>query len=211
MPVPVCYPRPDLSAPITFRPRVVGDHLIAEVLLGAPLLDATSESEAAVDVALALAQLRPERFARVLADEAGLALVIDAAIALAAGGPDAPGVAATLVLLRQTLSPTALDQVATVGARLAERGTTDSTALARGWLAATLLTAGRAALLVSNLVTCVRRLEDLGANRARVVDVIWSSTTDDFAETRRVVYASANASGSWLLRTARNVSRRGHG
>jgi tetratricopeptide (TPR) repeat protein len=211
MPLPSCYPRPDLTASITFRPRVVGEHLVAELLLGAPLLDTTSEADATVDIAQALAQLRPERFARVLADEAALARVIDAALALAAGGAETPGVAATLVLLRQTLSPTALDQVATVGARLRERGATASQELARGWLTATELTAGRAALLVSNLVTCVRRLEETGARRERVVDVIWSSTTDDFHDTRHLVYASAEAHTARHARAAANVSRRGHG
>jgi hypothetical protein len=187
---------------------VVGEHLVAEVLLGAPLLDATSEPEAAVDLALALAQLRPERFARVLVtDAAALARVIDAAIALAAGREATNGVAATLKLLRQTLSPVALDQVATVGHRLGERGTVSAEA-ARAWLAASELTAGRAALLVADLATCVKRLEAQSASRERVVDLIWSSTTDELHE----VKSELSASTAVVLRAeavAAGAARRG--
>ncbi len=185
LPLPSSYPRPDLATPVTFRPRVIGDHLVAEVLLGAPLLEASSDADAAVDIALAFAHLRPERFARVLVTDAdSLARVIEAAIALAAGEAVGPGLSATLDLLRQTLSAVALDQVATIGHRLRERGVA-AAAAARGWLAATELTAARAALLVADLPTCVRRLEAAGADRARVVDVIWSSTTDELAEVRQ--------------------------
>ena len=197
MPAPSCYPRPDLAAPVTFRPRVIGDHLVAELLLGAPLLEATSESDAAVDLALALAQLRPERFARVLADAAALARVIDAALALAAGGAEAPGVAATLTLLRQTLSPVALDQVATVGHRLRERGLVSrSEEAAHAWLTATELTGGRAALVLTDLATCARRLEATGASSERIVDLIWSSTTDELHEIGERIYTAASSPGT---------------
>jgi hypothetical protein len=155
------------------------------------VLAAASEPEAAVDLALALAQLRPERFARVLADAATLARVVDAAVALGTN-TRTPGVLATMDLLRQTLTPVALDQVATVGQRLAERGVA-SVAAARAWLAATDLTAGRSSLVVADLATCVRRLEASGAGRERVVDLIWSSVTDELHQIRQALLVASTA------------------
>jgi hypothetical protein len=102
----------------------------------------------------------------------------------------------------------ALDQVATVGHRLRDRGQGGrSEDLARAWLVATELTAGRAALAVADLASCIRRLEATGASRERVVDLIWSSTTDEMDDIRTQLYSKARAASDPAVADARAAGR----
>jgi hypothetical protein len=91
-------------------------------------------------------------------------------------------VARTVEALKQ-LPPVAFDQVVTIGERIS-RLDIDPLAMARSWLAACDLTAARVALVLSgDLDGAVRLVSDdeaaLGDARDRVLDLVWSSTTDE--------------------------------
>jgi tetratricopeptide (TPR) repeat protein len=176
---PSALAQPGLAVPAGFQLRVAGRHLVPDVVFGGPLLDAAREIDAIADLALVLAHLRQERFARVIAHDTGdLARIVDAAVAIAGETGAGGKTGATVQLLERTLSPVALDQVATVGKRLAERGL-GGEAAAKGWLRATDKTAARAALIISDVATVWRRMRLAGADRERLVDMAWSSVCDE--------------------------------
>jgi tetratricopeptide (TPR) repeat protein len=190
--LPKAMARPELAAPASFQLVRRGRHLIPELLLGPALLGQDDEARAAADLAMVLVDLRPERFARLVADAAALARVVDAAIALGTGQSSSAGVAATLALLGATLTPILRDQVSTCGLRLHERGVRGETA-APAWLAATERAAARAALVVADVVPIWRSLEARGASRERLEDLAWSSVDEGVREARRFVAGEDHA------------------
>jgi tetratricopeptide (TPR) repeat protein len=158
------------------------------VVLGRPALEhQLDDRELAFVLARQLADLRSDRFARLLCPRATeLAQLIELAIAQA-GEPDAPGHATHAGRwLATALHPVDYDQVLAIARRLRDRGV-DPARAATGWLAATDRAADRIGLVITgDLATCVRVLErerereraDPAGEANRVVELVWSSVTD---------------------------------
>jgi hypothetical protein len=140
-------------------------------------------------VASRFASLSADRLLHlVVPDAATLAVVIEAAIALAHEADGQGGAASSRIgqALRKLLTPLAFDQVVGIGRTLDGE---DVVRLAHGWLRAADLTAARAALVVSgDLRAALRQLrDDPGAHAdtaERLLDVIWFSVTDVYKTLR---------------------------
>jgi hypothetical protein len=123
-----------------------------------------------------------------------LAHVIEAAIVLgseASAAAPAGELGKTTQALKSGLPAAALDQVAALGHRLHARAVRPDAA-ARRWLQAADLGINRAGLVVAgDLARCARLLKDepppAGALPAdhRILDLVWSSTTEELVAARR--------------------------
>ena len=194
----------DQAAPfrIVLRP---GDGVLAPSLVVGPaaLDDSLDERALAFTVARRLADLHPERFARLLCPRADeLTQLVELAIVLGAGGeadPSSPrGRAAQW--LAASLDPVALDQVVGLGRKLRAREI-DPGRAALDWLEATDRAADRIGLVVAgDLATCVRALEREPAGRSdkqdRILELVWSSVTEDLLAVRARVEGWSLAGGA---------------
>jgi hypothetical protein len=197
---PALYVKYDQAVPLTFMHTRSGRALIPVLVAGVPLLgDRRRSSDLTFLIARSVARLRPERILRLaLPDPAALGQIIQAAIALANSKPGsaddrpAPRVARTVEALKQ-LPPVAFDQVVMIGERFS-RLDVDPLVMARTWLEACDLTAARVALALAGDLDGALRLvaadeTALGEPRARVLDLVWSSTTDEFLLARERLLA----------------------
>jgi hypothetical protein len=142
------------------------------LVIGLPALERQlDDHELAFALARQLADLRSDRYARLLCPRAGeLAQIVDAALADPASHSHR--------WLAGALRAVELDQVLAIVARLRERGPHDATRLALGWLAATDRAADRIGLVVAgDLAACVRVLERDG-DPARVTDLVAASVSE---------------------------------
>ena len=177
---PPVYVEKDQPAPCRLAMRARDGVLTPVLTIGKPALAKdVDEKELAFYLARQLADLRTDRIARLLCPRAGeLAQIIELASAPAS---DASSHAARW--LATSLHPVELDQAMAIGSRLRERGVHPMSA-ALAWLAATERAADRIGFaVVGDLVTCVRLLERepqaSGSDVNRVLDLIWSSVTED--------------------------------
>ncbi|HVK76603.1 MAG TPA: tetratricopeptide repeat protein [Kofleriaceae bacterium] len=203
MPRPPAFVDRDQAVPcrIVLRP---GDGVLAPALvIGPAALDGSLDERAlAFTVARRLADLHPERFARLLCPRADeLTQLVELAIVLGAGGDtdaaSARGRAAQW--LAASLHPVALDQVVALGRKLRARSI-DPARAALDWLEATDRAADRLGLVVAgDLATCVRALELEPATRSdqqdRILELVWSSVTDDLLAVRARVEGWSLAAG----------------
>ncbi len=160
--------------------------LAPAVVLGRPAFDGNiAERELTFALGRCLADLRPDRIARLLCPRADeLARILEVAAGLPAEGASAAAAAAghTGRWLAATLRPVDLDQLAIVGERLRSRAI-DPGPAALAWLEATERTGDRVGyLMAGDLATCVRALEREPATRSgkqeRILDLIWSTITE---------------------------------
>jgi hypothetical protein len=122
-----------------------------------------------------------------------IALVIEAAMALADGSGSGADVVRTAAALERALPAPQLEQVRAIGAKLrAANVTTDDAAMS--WLRATDLTGSRVGLtLAGDLETCARLLASEGqpagtaAPTERLLDLTWSSVTEEMFMVRRLL------------------------
>jgi len=196
VPAPPASIVPDQVAPLALACAVDGQKVTPVLLFGAPLAAANrGEVELLFDAARALTQLRPELMVRLLLPLAAeLAHVIEAAIVLgteASAAAPAGELGKTTQALKSGLPAAALDQVAALGHRLHARAIRPDAA-ARRWLQAADLGINRAGLVVAgDLGRCARLLKDepppAGALPAdhRILDLVWSSTTEELVAARR--------------------------
>jgi len=179
------------------------DGVIAPVVtFGRAALDGGGDDRALVfSITQRLVDLRGDRFARLLCPRADeLAAIVELALAMGSGGPEAvAGTSNTARWLAETLRPIEIDQLTTIGARLAERGV-DPARAAADWLDATDRVADRTAyLMCGDLATCVRAIEREPAARVtardRILDLVWASVTEQmFAVLTRLERGAAEAS-----------------
>ena len=155
--------------------RVRTGELVPVLMLGPTL--PTEPIELAFNLARQLADLRTDRIARLLCPRPPeLAQIVELATSLASG--DAGSHAARWST--SALHPMELDSARMLGKRLVERGINPMTSSLQ-WLASTERAADRIGLVVAgDLATCVRTLAaDPAADANRVLELIWSSTTED--------------------------------
>ncbi|MGE0550755.1 MAG: tetratricopeptide repeat protein [Kofleriaceae bacterium] len=161
--------RQGVLAPVLFIGRLALDKQI-------------NDHELAFLVARQLSDLRNDRIARLLCPRAGeLAQIIE----LASGG-QSDSTSHASRWLSSSLHPMELDQAMTIGARLRERGVHPLTA-ALAWMNATERAADRIGfVVVGDLGTCVRVLEKepSAGEHNRVLELIWSSITEDVLSVR---------------------------
>jgi tetratricopeptide (TPR) repeat protein len=152
------------------------------VVLGAPAVDAAVDDRTlAFALARRLADLQPDRFARLLCPRpADLARIVELALAIAeADEPTGASLDNTGRWLAGHLHPVDLDQVVAIGGLLRERGV-DPTAAAQAWLDGTERVADRiGVVLAGDVATCVRAVERETHTTDRVVDLVWTSVTEE--------------------------------
>jgi tetratricopeptide (TPR) repeat protein len=157
--------------------RAQGGVLAPVLAIGRPALDHQLEgNELAFVLARQLADLRSDRFARLLCPRAAeLAQIIELVMAHGAGAASHSG-----RWLATALHAVDLDQLLAIAARLRERGI-DPVRAALGWLAATDRAADRIGLVITgDLPACVRVLErDAAGGRDRVIELVWASVTEE--------------------------------
>jgi len=183
---PTIHVDPDQAASCRVALRDRDGALAPLVVLGPAALD---ERALAFTLARRMADIRADRFARLLCPRAGdLAQLVELAQVLAAGSPagDARGRAARW--LASSLDPVACEQVVRIGARLTARKL-DATRAALDWLEATERAADRVGLVVAgDLAACVRVLETepAGASepRDRILALVRASVRDDLLGVR---------------------------
>ncbi len=188
------YRRPDQGAGVAVVLCIERGGAVPALLVGKPLLEETSEAVARFELGRVAASLRPERVLRHLIEGPGdLEHLLEAVVAIAVGAPAAmsEGLARTVRSIERWLTPLAREQLVTIGSGMRERRTNCSVA-ARDWLRATDLTALRTGYALSgDLAACVGvvRAEPLSPTRclteARVLDLVWSSVTDEVIQVRR--------------------------
>jgi Tfp pilus assembly protein PilF len=181
----------DQAAACRVALRAIDGALAPAVVLGRPALaDGVDERALAFTIARRLADLRPDRFARLLCPRADdLAQIVDLAQVLALGGApptgDARGRAARW--LASSLDPVALDQVVRLGQRLRDR--VDPARAAQAWLEATERAGDRVGLVIAgDLAACVRALEGEPAAtsdpRERILALVRASVGEDVLAVR---------------------------
>ena len=203
VPRPPAFVDREQAAPcrIVLRP---GDGVLAPALMiGPSALDGSLDERAlAFTVARRLADLHAERFARLMCPRADeLTQLVELAIVLGAGGdadPASPRERAAQ-WLASSLHPVALDHVVALGRKLRARAI-DPGRAAIDWLEATDRAADRIGLVVAgDLATCVRALELEPAARSdkqdRILELIWSSVTEDLLAVRARVEGWSSAGG----------------
>jgi hypothetical protein len=167
-----------LAATLAMRPR---DGALVPVLsLGKPALDRLiDDDELQFLLARQLADLRSERFARLLCPRASdLAQILELAVALNSEATRHSG------KFLQTAHPAELDQALAIGARLRDRNL-DPARAAVDWLAATERAADRIGFVViGDLATAARALEREPNAEQRILELVWSSITEDVLEVR---------------------------
>jgi tetratricopeptide (TPR) repeat protein len=163
---------------ITLQPK--GGVLAPVVTIGRPALDhQIDDTELLFVIARQLADLRGDRFARLLCPRAAeLAQIIELAMAQ---GSDASSHSARW--LATSLHAVEYDQVLTIAGRLRERAI-DPVRAALGWLAATDRAADRIGLVVTgSLASCVRVLERERTTATGednpIIELVWSSVTEE--------------------------------
>jgi tetratricopeptide (TPR) repeat protein len=162
---------------IALRPRA--GVLAPVVVLGRPALDhQLDDRELAFVVARQLADLRSDRFARLLCPRAAeLAQILELAIAAAHAADPASHAARWLAT---ALHAADYEQVRGLAGRLRDR---DPVRAALGWLAATDRAADRIGLVIAgDLASAVRVLErERGAtgDGGRILDLVWASVTEE--------------------------------
>jgi hypothetical protein len=196
--MPEAYERPEQREPVIFVNTVDGRELVPVFQLGAPLVgDRRREPEQVFELARKSALLRPERLLRLATPHPQqIGHVLDAAVALvydAEGAPPTPvaELQRTVAGLKRALPPMQLEQVIAIGKKLRESGMrTDEAAVQ--WLQAADLTSIRAGYaLVGDLETCARLVAADGrptgcrAPTERLLDLIWSSVTEEMFLVRR--------------------------
>ena len=166
------------AATLAMRPR---DGALVPVLsLGKPALDRMiDDDELQFLLARQLADLRSERFARLLCPRASdLAQILELAIALNSDATRHSG------KFLQTTHPAELDQALAIGARLRDRNL-DPARAAIDWLAATERAADRIGFVVlGDLATCARALEREPNAEQRILELVWASITEDVFDVR---------------------------
>jgi tetratricopeptide (TPR) repeat protein len=175
IPRPPIYFDRDQAAGSKVVLRVRAGELVPVLSLGPTL--PTEPIELAFNLARQLADLRTDRIARLLCPRPPeLAQIVELATSLASG--DAGSHAARWST--SALHPVELDSARMLGKRLVERGINPMTA-ALNWLATSERAADRIGLVVAgDLATCVRTLAaDPAVDANRVLELIWSSTTED--------------------------------
>jgi len=177
---PPAYVDPGQMTACTITLRAQGSVLAPVVVIGRPALDRQiDDGELAFLLARQLADLRSDRFARLLCPRAAeLAQIIE--LAMAHG--DGPSSHASR-WLATSLHAVEHDQVLAIAGRLRERGV-DPVRAALGWLAATDRAADRIGLVITgDLATCVRVLERERTNATgevnRIIELVWSSVTEE--------------------------------
>lgn len=196
--LPEAYERPEQKTPVNFTNCVDGLALVPVFELGAPLVgDRRREPEQVFELGRKAALLKPERLLRLATPHPQqIGHVLEAAIALAydaEGAPPhpSPELSRTVAGLKRALPPLHLEQVVAIGKKLRENGVrTDEAAVA--WLQAADLSAIRVGYaLVGDLETCARLVAADGrptgckAPVERLVDLIWSSVTEEMFAVRR--------------------------
>jgi hypothetical protein len=145
-----------------------------------------AEHELAFVLARQLADLRNDRIARLLVPRAGeLAQIIELAMSAKRESDGDRDATRSARWLTDSLHPLELDQAITLGNRLRERNVVPLRA-AVDWLAATERAADRIGfVVVGELAKCVRIVErDPNAQAAGVLELVWSSITDDVLSVR---------------------------
>jgi tetratricopeptide (TPR) repeat protein len=185
---PPAYADKTQLAACTIPLRAQGGLLGPAVVLGLPAIERQlDDTELAFVVARQLADLRSDRFARlVCARAAELAQIVELALAHAADPTSHSS-----RWLATALRAVEHDQVLTLAGRLRDRAI-DPVRAARGWLTATDAAADRIGLVITgDLAACVRVLERearAGAPGAgdphRITELVWSSITDDVLDVR---------------------------
>jgi hypothetical protein len=160
--------------------RVHGGALAPVVVIGLPAIEhQLDDTELAFALARQLADLRSDRFARLLCPRAGeLAQIIELALA---HGADPTSHARRW--LATALHAVEHDQVLALAGRLRDRGI-DPVRAALGWLASTDRAADRIGLVITgDLPICVRVLERERTNATgevnRIIELVWASVTED--------------------------------
>ncbi|HEY5924029.1 MAG TPA: tetratricopeptide repeat protein, partial [Kofleriaceae bacterium] len=183
-PRPPVYFESDQATACKMVMRLRDGVLVPVMVLGKPVIEKkVDDYELAFSLARQLADLRTERIARLLCPRAGeLAQIIE----LAAAPPgDAAGAHAAR-WLTTSLHPVELEQTRAIGSRLRERNV-QPMAAAVSWLAATERAADRIGLIVTgDLLRCVTILErdPAGNDPSRILELAWSSTTEDVLNVR---------------------------
>jgi tetratricopeptide (TPR) repeat protein len=196
--MPEAYERPEQREPVLFANTVDGRELVPVFQLGTTLVgDRRREAEQVFELGRKSALLRPERLLRLATPHPQqIGHVIEAAIALvydAEGAPPTPSpeLQRTVAGLKRALPPLQLEQVIAVGKKLRDDGVrSDEASVA--WLQAADLTANRVGYaLVGDLETCARLVAADGrptgtrAPTERLLDLIWSSVTEEMFTVRR--------------------------
>ena len=167
---------------VTLRPQ--GGVLAPVLGLGRPALDHQLEDpELAFVLARQLADLRSDRFARLLCPRAAeLAQILELAIAHGVDPARHGG-----RWLATALHAVEYDQAVALAGRLRDRGV-DPVRAALGWLAATDRAADRIGLVIAgDLASCVRVLErERGAagDPGRILELVWASVTEELLGVR---------------------------
>ncbi len=199
---PVATVNSHQAAACVIQLREIDGVLAPVATFGRAALEGGGDDRALVfSITQRLVDLRGDRFARLLCPRADeLAAIVELAVALGAGGAEAvAGTSNTARWLAEALRPIELDQLITIGARLAERGV-DPARAAADWLDATDRVADRIAyLMCDDLSTCVRSIEREPAarvtSRDRILDLVRASITEEmFAVRARLELGAAEAS-----------------
>jgi hypothetical protein len=174
---PVYVDRADHRIAITLRAQ---GGVLARCRVGLPAIERQlDDTELAFALARQLADLRSDRFARLLCPRAAeLAQIIELALAHGAEPASHSG-----RWLATALHAVEHDQVLAIAGRLRERGI-DPVRAALGWLASTDRAADRIGLVITgDLPICIRVLERERTNATgevnRIVELVWSSVTEE--------------------------------
>jgi tetratricopeptide (TPR) repeat protein len=175
---PVYVDRDQLTA-CTITLRAHGGVLAPVVVIGLPAIEhQLDDTELAFALARQLADLRSDRFARLLCPRAAeLAQIIELAMAYGTEPASHSG-----RWLATALHAVEHDQVQAIAGRLRERSV-DPVRAALGWLASTDRAADRIGLVITgDLPICVRVLERERINATgevnRILELVWSSVTE---------------------------------
>jgi tetratricopeptide (TPR) repeat protein len=164
--------------------------LVPVLVLGRPVIDKQiGDHELAFHLGRQLCDLRTDRIARLLCPRAGeLAQVIE--IAMTPPGDNTSHAARWLM---STLHPVEVEQVRALGGRLRDRQLHPATA-ATNWLAATERAADRLAFVIAgDLPRCANIIErEPDADANRVLELVWSSVTEEVLAVRGRVEGWAN-------------------
>ncbi|HEU4729590.1 MAG TPA: tetratricopeptide repeat protein [Kofleriaceae bacterium] len=169
----------------TITLRAQGSVLAPVLVIGSPAIEQQlDDTELAFVLARQLADLRSDRFARLLCPRAAeLAQILELAMAHGADPASHSG-----RWLATSLHALEHDQVLALAGRLRERAV-DPVRAALGWLAATDRAADRIGLVITgDLPTCVRVLERERTNTTgevnRIVELVWASVTEELLAVR---------------------------
>jgi len=177
---PPAYVDPGQMTACTITLRAQGGVLAPILVIGRPALEhQVDDTELAFVLARQLADLRSDRFARLLCPRAAeLAQIIELAMA---HGADPSSHSSRW--LQASLHAVEHDQALAIAGRLRERAI-DPVRAALGWLASTDRAADRIGLVITgDLPTCVRVLERERTNATgevnRIVELVWASVTEE--------------------------------